>query len=128
METPRSPALDRPLAPRTRAPTVTAFAAQAAELDGLVGMGALAVRTDGFRRCEGMFHCRLADRDKVVALMTTGASFRGIIYRGATDIGRRRVRVMIRAFRTQPDGLMLQLRAAGDWWRTLEAPLTGDAL
>lgn len=105
---------------------MAAFAAQSAELEGLTGMGALAVRTDGFRRCDGMFHCRLADRDRVVAMLDQVATFRGIVYGERRDLGWRTVPVIVRGFRTQHDGLVLQLRATGDWWRAVEGPPTAD--
>jgi hypothetical protein len=30
--------------------------------------------------------------------------------------------VVIAGFRTQSDGIVLRLRAAGDWWSTLDHP------
>lgn len=102
-----------------------AFAAQSAELDGITGMGCMAVRREGFRRCEGVFHCRLADRERIIAMMRdSGAAYSGIIYDEDEDIGRRTVPVIIRSFRSQHDGLAITLQARGEWWQELDLKRT----
>lgn len=91
-------------------------------------MGCLVVRTAGFRRCEGTFHCRLADRARVIELMSAGGTFRGIVYSDGADIGRRRVDVVVRGFRMETDGIYLQIQATGEWWRAIEGPPSRHAL
>jgi hypothetical protein len=97
-------------------------AAQSAELGGVNGSGYLAVLEEGFRRCEGMFRCRLADRTEIIAMLEAFPSFRGMVYHRGTDIGRRSVEVAIRAFRSEPGGIVVELRAIGEWWHALDGP------
>jgi hypothetical protein len=99
-------------------------AAQAAELGGVHGYGYLGVIDDGFRRCEGMFRCRLADRQKIIDMLEQYPTFRGMVYRRGSDIGSRTVEVAIRAFRSQHDGIVVDIRAAGEWWKALDGPPT----
>lgn len=96
-------------------------AAQSAELGDVTGYGYLAVVDDGFRRCEGIFRCRLVDRPQVIAMMQEFPLFRGIVYDKRGDIGRRSVDVAIRAFRSQHDGVIVDVRAVGEWWQALDS-------
>lgn len=94
----------------------TMIAAQAAELENLHGQGYLVVRTDGYTRCEGIFHGRQADRIRVSKLLDASVTFRGVVYDEHTDIGQRVVPVTVRAFRVDPDGVRVELQAVGPWW------------
>jgi len=96
------------------------IAAQRAELDELIGQGYLVVHEEGYRRCEGFFHGRLADRGRVAAMFNTTCIYRGIVYSDRTDIGARVLPVTIRAFYTNADGMVVEIQAVGRWWEQLD--------
>ena len=98
------------------------FAAQAAELGDVSGRGYLAIISEGYRRCEGTFFCRKAERETIAELLQgqSTATFRGVVYEEKSDLGRKIVEVAVRGFRTEPDGLVVRLQAVGAWWKALK--------
>lgn len=99
----------------------TFVAAQAAELGNVRGRGYLAIRTDGYRRCEGTFFCGKARLDSIRGLLRSenAVPVRAIVYQGGSDLGLQTVRAVVRAFRSQPEGLVVQVQAVGAWWESL---------
>jgi hypothetical protein len=99
----------------------TFVAAQAAELGDVRGRGYLAIRTDGYRRCEGTFFCGKARADSIKGLLRSEepVRVRAIVYNGGSDLGLQTIHAVVRAFRSQPEGLVVHVQAVGAWWETI---------